>query len=469
MHPPPETERPAAMGRRERAGAGAGEGSKQSRLLADAPWARKTDRPQTDERLWKSDAVAKERAIIKARDARRKLLPPEVRQSLLIGDQKDRERRRGRTGAGFNINLKREAEINSLFEHRHGGKDYALPDDDAGRDDALLMVHHQVKLASGQRRALNWIEARCPWMDAEEAARLIARAHAQDWTFVADRLAKRLGLTFDLRNALGITTIGSVDVDKAGRKKLRNGKARTREAARRAATGSTPRKLSVRQLEPWKNRAERMSRPEWYRLPKPQRDQEVEDLRQFRAQQDTKYPLGAHEFVSAGKGLAPDPNSPILSTREDGGQTVQGRGLEAAPSHMPECDIPNAIRDIEKTERDIPPAHGDIERDMLPSPAASTEPGRALKGAPVIRAGRSKAVAVLPYRVGWTRQRAMLMQANGEAKGGHQADPFLMFPDSEQRETGPMAMAAWVLPAGLAAGPPPRGISICNIFLQGGA
>jgi hypothetical protein len=64
MHPPPETERPATLGQRERA-RGNGNYNKQEQHLADAPRARKTDRPQTDERLLKTDAVAHSREKVR--------------------------------------------------------------------------------------------------------------------------------------------------------------------------------------------------------------------------------------------------------------------------------------------------------------------------------------------------------------------------------------------------------------------
>jgi hypothetical protein len=299
-------------------------------------------------------AHVKELRISDARGQRRRELPRTIQVSLLIGDQKDRiATKYGKSE--FNINLKRESEIARFFEHRYGGEDYVLPDDDAGRDDALLMAHHQVKLAHGKRRALNWIAARCPWMQPAEAEQIIARAYAQDWNFTADKLAERLGLTFDLRNALGVTTIGSVDVDKAGRKELRKAKDREYQAAVRAASGATPRTHSIRKLEPWSNRAEPMSVAQWYRLPKSQRDHEVEALRQFRRQQDTEYPSGADETFSGTEGLAQSSRT----SREDMARTGAGRGLEAAPGqaaghdHSTRCDSPPELCDSEARLCDI--------------------------------------------------------------------------------------------------------------------
>jgi hypothetical protein len=283
--------------------------------------------------MWKSDAVAKETAILEAREVRRKKLPLEIQISLLVGNQKDRQAKNGRV-KGFDLNLKREAEIARLFTYRYGGEDYVLPDDDAGRDDALLMVHHQVKLAHGMARARNWLTTRCPWMCSEEAEQIIARAHAQDWSFVADDLAERLGLTFAHRNALGITTIGAVDLDKAGRKSLRKVKDREYQATKRLSSGVTPRRLSLSHTKPWV--ADGISRRTWERRRKKSEsefsgagcdilsgfrdiERHTDRVSQVHRQQDTKY----HSSTDA---LA------TMVAKVD----EAGRGLEAAPGHMPE-------------------------------------------------------------------------------------------------------------------------------------
>lgn|GEM_PF-3764573 len=93
-------------------------------------------------------------------------------------------------------------------------------------------------------------------------------ANPQKWT--ADELANELGpwLTFAVRQSLGLTTIGSIDVDKAGRKERRNELKKQRETNRRREQGSVSRAEyeanSKSRTKPWKPL--RMSRAKYYKL-----------------------------------------------------------------------------------------------------------------------------------------------------------------------------------------------------------
>jgi len=83
----------------------------------------------------------------------------------------------------------------------------------------------------------------------------------------ADKLARFLGVTFPQRNALGISTIGSVDVNRRARALLRKRRRRLREERRRRSRGARPRAEyeanSLSRGKPWE--AEGMSRRSWYR------------------------------------------------------------------------------------------------------------------------------------------------------------------------------------------------------------
>ena len=79
----------------------------------------------------------------------------------------------------------------------------------------------------------------------------------------ADSVARQLGLTYRVREELGITTIGSIDIGKRARKVLRQRKARLREEARRRRRGAKPQSESLSQTQPWK--ALGISRRTWYR------------------------------------------------------------------------------------------------------------------------------------------------------------------------------------------------------------
>jgi len=78
-----------------------------------------------------------------------------------------------------------------------------------------------------------------------------------------DRLAQWLGLTFEVRQKLSITTIGAIDMPKRARKKLRKAKDRARKEAKRRAQGARPQAESLSQTRPWKEAG--MSRRTWYR------------------------------------------------------------------------------------------------------------------------------------------------------------------------------------------------------------
>jgi hypothetical protein len=90
----------------------------------------------------------------------------------------------------------------------------------------------------------------------EEAS--ITRKHLS-----ADNLARWLGLNYDQRQKLGITTIGSVDVVKRARKELRKRRWRLNAERRRRGRGMRPQSQSLSRLKPWET--EGMSRRTWYR------------------------------------------------------------------------------------------------------------------------------------------------------------------------------------------------------------
>jgi hypothetical protein len=79
----------------------------------------------------------------------------------------------------------------------------------------------------------------------------------------ADNLGRWLGLAFEVRKALRITTIGSIDVNKRARKALRKKWDRAYQAAKRRARGVRPQSESLSATQPWRELG--MSRRTWYR------------------------------------------------------------------------------------------------------------------------------------------------------------------------------------------------------------
>jgi hypothetical protein len=105
--------------------------------------------------------------------------------------------------------------------------------------------------------------------DAEVAA-TVAYVNHKPRKFLADSLGKQLRLTEDERTLLGITTIGSHNVSRAERMRIRKALDAERKRKRRRAKGVKPRAVylenSLSRTKPWE--AEDISRSTWERRQK---------------------------------------------------------------------------------------------------------------------------------------------------------------------------------------------------------
>jgi hypothetical protein len=159
----------------------------------------------------------------------------------------------------------RIGDLKRLFAARYG---HELPDDDSGRDDALIMAHHLARQPNAERRIPIWLGLNAPWMNTAEARELTGKVLAKPLRWRADKLAIRLNLHEAERQRLRITTIGAVDVDKAERLARRRIRGRQREEQRRRASSAKPRAEyeanSLTRTKPWE--ALGISRATWYRL-----------------------------------------------------------------------------------------------------------------------------------------------------------------------------------------------------------
>ena len=96
-----------------------------------------------------------------------------------------------------------------------------------------------------------------------EAITTLEQADAMRQHRTADKLAKILGVTFPQRKALGISTIGSVDVNRRARALLRKRNDRRNKERNRRARGVRPLAECLSRTKPWE--VEGMSRAQWYR------------------------------------------------------------------------------------------------------------------------------------------------------------------------------------------------------------
>jgi hypothetical protein len=172
-------------------------------------------------------------------------------------------RRRRRKRAKPTLAELRRRDLMRIFRFRYG---LALPDDDAGRHDAALMLRHIAANRSGARkRMIAWLELWAPWADT---GRMIADALAAPRKLLsADELAAALGLTAAARRRLGVTSIGAIDETRADRAAHRRERARLAKERKRRAAGAVPRAVYLEQCrarpKPWI--AAGISRATWYR------------------------------------------------------------------------------------------------------------------------------------------------------------------------------------------------------------
>lgn len=92
----------------------------------------------------------------------------------------------------------------------------------------------------------------------KEASRTRRRRH-----MFADNLADYLGVTWEQRKRLGLTTIGATDMRKRERNILRWIKNKMAKARKRRERGAKPRSQSLARTRPWEEL--NMSRRQWYR------------------------------------------------------------------------------------------------------------------------------------------------------------------------------------------------------------
>ena len=120
-------------------------------------------------------------------------------------------------------------QIRRDFQESYGTE---LPNDDAGRDDAALMLSYLAHAPSGSTRARYFLDLWCPWMGQDERELFLQDAVlSPPPRLTADQLAERLGTTYARRQRLRHTLIGAVDADKAERARRR--RERERERSRR--------------------------------------------------------------------------------------------------------------------------------------------------------------------------------------------------------------------------------------------
>jgi hypothetical protein len=136
--------------------------------------------------------------------------------------------------------INRVREIRRWLDFRYGE---ILPEDDAGRDDLLVLINYVVQVNRGDPIGAAVTEARgwAPWLDSIEAQCLAEEALRRPIKFKADTLATRLGVTHELRTLLGFKTIGACDLTRSQRDQAARQRRTDAERDRRRKKGVKPR------------------------------------------------------------------------------------------------------------------------------------------------------------------------------------------------------------------------------------
>jgi hypothetical protein len=174
-------------------------------------------------------------------------------------------RRSGSSRTGGSISALRRRDLEKVFRSRWG---QTLPPDDAGLEDAELVLHHFTHLARARDRMTEWLRLWAPWLGPPAAEALIDKVLARPRRFRADTLASKINLASVERQALGVTTVGATDKPLAQRIAERREKKRQAEIKRRRSRGAQPRAKFIASTKakgsrPWER--EGLSRATWYR------------------------------------------------------------------------------------------------------------------------------------------------------------------------------------------------------------
>jgi hypothetical protein len=145
-----------------------------------------------------------------------------------------------------------------------------LPDDDAGRDDVMIVLSHIAYKKAKDREWLmgDWIDRRAPWLRGQERPDFISKAMANPMLYRADTLAAALGLLYVDRQRLAITTIGAIDVPAEERQELRKERDKNRKRRARRKAGSVSREEYESNSVTAQAEAEGICTKTWYRRQK---------------------------------------------------------------------------------------------------------------------------------------------------------------------------------------------------------
>ena len=162
----------------------------------------------------------------------------------------------------------RIGDLNKLFGHRYGGDriTYEFPDDDAGREDLVVLLQHYG--FTNPHKMARIVKLRAPWMEIDEVCRALERVNTYPHRWRAETLGRELRVTNAERQLLKLRTIAPFDMTPEERQQDRKVRDRLRKRLkRRTVEGRKPRHeylaTSKSRAKPWETAG--ISRRTWYR------------------------------------------------------------------------------------------------------------------------------------------------------------------------------------------------------------
>jgi hypothetical protein len=158
---------------------------------------------------------------------------------------------------------KRINELERYLDHRYG---HFVPDDDAGREDLVILANHVAQNRHDPRaKILGFIRRWAPWMVATEAKALANKVLEKPRKYKAETLGRLVRLTREEQITLYIETVRPFDKTDADMQEEAKRKDRERKRAERAAESShRPRgRPKSEGAKPWE--ASGMSKSTYYR------------------------------------------------------------------------------------------------------------------------------------------------------------------------------------------------------------
>jgi hypothetical protein len=241
------------------------------------------------------------------------------------------------------IAVKRVAVLERYLELRYGR---VLPDDDAGREDLVILLNHiaqnPIDPQGKMRRTLHsW----APWMDYDERYDLVERIAAKPRRYRAGTLGKRLRLTEEEHEIIGAETVHPFTWTDAYVRERDRATRRERKRAERAAKSSgRPRgrpKKPEGSEQPWV--ALGIGRATYFRRKARETRSETKNASPYKRDSYTGTELKSHRRDPIGKRRAPKARrrqTPIVH-------------IEDIPEHAP-CALATGAKNQPHTQRRAP-------------------------------------------------------------------------------------------------------------------